>query len=313
MGDTLPKIRMVALEVRVGGRYGATPRTGRRGLLLFSCQVPETVLDYLRDDALFTAAPVPDTVGAVAVYFGDEVLRSWTARDHEVSLARVAEVSDLDASIAERKVTLQGLEQTLQLLQRAVGLAEGQVAQLTAARKEEATALAADRARGEGERARVVADIDAVRAELERVRGRAEAELANLGQWVQANRARALEETTAYASAWDTMRGQLSASIEQMGGIAAQVIEREGTVATQAGTRQVEVQSQALANVQLLGEMVQQVRSGSHAALSVPTGPTPVDKLIDLGKDVLNGPLGKAAGGLIEAYARRVNGDPATD
>lgn len=304
MAETLHKVKMAQLEVRVGGRYGATPRSGRRGVVLFTCQVPEVVSDYLKDETFFQVAPVPDALGAVAVYFGEELLRSWTAKDHEVSLARAAEVGELDATIAERRTTVQGLEQQVELLRRAIAVAEGQVAVLMQQRKDEQAAIAADRQRNAGE-------LEAIRAELERARARADAELANLAQWIQANRGRALEETTAYAGAWDHMRAQIGATITQVGAIAQGIIDRTGTIANQAGTQQAEVQSQALATTQLLGEFVGQVRSNATASISVPAGPGPLDKLMDLGKSLAEGQLGGAFSSLINAYAQRVSGGAA--
>lgn len=274
MAERLPTVKLQRLEVRCGGRFGPTPKSGRRGSILFAVDVPETVRDYLPD----LEAPAPETVGAVYLYMGDELVKSWTAREHEVTIARQAELSDLDGELRERQLARQGLEQQLELLKRAIGIAEGQLAAAEASRKEAVLALAAERERATAERQRF-----------------AEAE-ARLDAWQQERQSRALAETTAFVQQCvaqaELVQTQLAATTTQVGAIAQSVLDREGTTGQLAATRQVEAQSQALSTTQLLGGMVQAVRDAATGALVPRTGPSSTDKLVDLLKLVVMGPIG---------------------
>ncbi len=312
MADAVVKIRLVPLECRVGGRFGPTPKSGRRGNLLWAVEVPETLRDYLVDMA---EAPVPEALGAVYLYLGDELIKTWRTKDHEVSLARQAELSDLDVALNERRAAIRAAEQQTALVERATTIAEASLQHLEQARRTEAVSLAAERQRSasvlehlhaqeQAEHLRVaavkaqaMAELERlhrdVAAEVERINKNAAAELERLGTWVEVNRMNAV-------ASCEAVRTQLETSVRQVGSIAEGVMLREGRVAELTGSRQVDAQTQALNTTALFGELVGKIRELSQSAeLAGPLGPGVGEKLVDLAKQVFEGPL-------VAALAQRI-------
>lgn len=304
---TLQQIQMVSLEVRVGGRFGPTPQSGRRGRPLFRVDVPETLRDYLVD---LEPSPLPDGIGAVHIYLGaeNEPIKSWTSRDHETGLARQAEIGDLDGQATGLRAEIRALEQQRDLSQRALELTQAQMQQATATRREEVDALTRERERS----AAVFAQLAAQEAaERERVA----AALQNLDAWAQQRQTLALADVQRFSAACEGVRDQVAAAAVQVGALATGVMEREGAVARLSATNQAEMQSGALDTIRLVGQLVAVVRDSGVQALATtaPAGPSPADKLIELAKGVVLGDLGQALAHRLGGDGFRSSGPPPAD
>ncbi len=286
---------MVRVEVRVGGRFGPPKKDGRRGEPVLAFELPETVVDYCRKPQDFAPLPVPPELGAVYLYMGTEQVYTATTKDHEASLARQSDLSEVEHALAERRAELREVQQQHNVLAQGVELMKTHLQLLEGQRKDVAQALQHERERAERSIAQEHARLDAERT-------RAQAEITQLGEWVEGNRKQALAVSDQAVAQLVTVTKTCEQQTQTIGAIANSVLDREGMVAQLSAMRQVEGQNQAVATTDLLGGLVQQVREMTRTASLVPTGPGAADKLVDFLREVVLGDVGLT---LINMYASK--------